>query len=528
MTHKKNCKAIILPTCIVFLIQVLVVFIWTQCSRTPLCWIYPTPPWDLAVFDVVGKGMVEGLLPYRDLFDHKGPYVYIIWGIKSFFSPLGLQGMAPLYSLIMGVALLYFYKTFTLYCSQLSSLLLSLTIPFLTAAQGGGAAEFALPGLAVMMYFYLKYWKDPKSKIPWVLLGGCVSYVLLLKFNLTAFFAPLLLACLWNELRAGGHRAFFRGMIQLCVGAMIPLIPVVIYFALHKNGLLSAWQSYFAFCFDYAAQESPDSPQLLKNPLGILANFAYPFRYYIHFFLAVSAGLFALSGGLVALSLKKLRNKLFPQGALMPITALWASLFLLFVGSFSGAFSWYHYQIPFMPFVSLTLLSVCFILKSFFHARTIRILLILLITSLLLKCLYELPWSQADNSWNKSELAQFISEHQEDSLLIQTSPSNDKTWVSGVQLHFAHLYLMNRHSPVVRKFYSPPIRDFGTDDEIATALEERRSAYCVYLLSNPENPFAPRIEEALKRNYQHIKTIPYSGYDALIYRRIHEDIKSAN
>ncbi|MDH6355503.1 hypothetical protein M2132_001848 [Dysgonomonas sp. PH5-45] len=58
------------------------------CSRmSPL---YDFNAWsDINVYFTIGKGWMNGLLPYRDLFDHKGPLIFLIYGIGyliAFFS----------------------------------------------------------------------------------------------------------------------------------------------------------------------------------------------------------------------------------------------------------------------------------------------------------------------------------------------------------------------------------------------------------------------------------------------------------
>lgn len=37
---------------------------------------------DSIIYHLMGRGMVEGLVPYRDLFDQKGPLIFLIYGFS--------------------------------------------------------------------------------------------------------------------------------------------------------------------------------------------------------------------------------------------------------------------------------------------------------------------------------------------------------------------------------------------------------------------------------------------------------------
>ena len=37
---------------------------------------------DPIIYHLMGRGMMEGLMPYRDLFDQKGPFIFLIYGFS--------------------------------------------------------------------------------------------------------------------------------------------------------------------------------------------------------------------------------------------------------------------------------------------------------------------------------------------------------------------------------------------------------------------------------------------------------------
>ena len=52
---------------------------------------YATNFWtDSNLYFTIGRGMTRGLMPYRDLFDHKGPLIFLLYALGALleFDPL--------------------------------------------------------------------------------------------------------------------------------------------------------------------------------------------------------------------------------------------------------------------------------------------------------------------------------------------------------------------------------------------------------------------------------------------------------
>ena len=68
---KKLNKDIVFPSVIIFTILVLLLFV---CPFSPIHrYCFET---DEIAYRVVSKGLLKGKIPYRDLFDHKGPSLF--------------------------------------------------------------------------------------------------------------------------------------------------------------------------------------------------------------------------------------------------------------------------------------------------------------------------------------------------------------------------------------------------------------------------------------------------------------------
>lgn len=70
---------------------------------------------DIQCFFTVGKGMMHGLVPYRDLVEQKGPLLYFLYGLASLVSSRSFFGVYLLEILSYTFFLFYSYKIVTLF-----------------------------------------------------------------------------------------------------------------------------------------------------------------------------------------------------------------------------------------------------------------------------------------------------------------------------------------------------------------------------------------------------------------------------
>jgi len=73
--------------------------------------IYPINDWvDANAFFTMGKGLMNGLVPFKDLFEQKGPILYFIYGIGYLISNRTFFGIYLIEVLSFTLSLIYFYK----------------------------------------------------------------------------------------------------------------------------------------------------------------------------------------------------------------------------------------------------------------------------------------------------------------------------------------------------------------------------------------------------------------------------------
>ncbi|MFR2149360.1 MAG: glycosyltransferase family 39 protein [Christensenellales bacterium] len=182
-------------------------------SSSPL---YATNFWtDTNIYFTIGRGMTRGLMPYRDLFDHKGPLLFILYALGAAISDTSFIGVFALEALSLAAAVYAGWRTVRLFGEGRLTLL---AMPLLAAAtccctaftQGGSAEEFALPALAVGVYLTLAAMTRPEGKTRGRMLGfgAAAGWVFLIKYTDIGLFAGLgvcLLAFVWR--REGFGRA---------------------------------------------------------------------------------------------------------------------------------------------------------------------------------------------------------------------------------------------------------------------------------------------------------------------------------
>lgn len=202
--------------------------------------LYPLNDWyDLNCFFTIGRGMRHGLIPYRDLIDHKGPLFYMLFYLAALVTEQSY----------FGVYLLEWVCCFAFLCicwqivKSSSPAGIVWVIPAFAAAlysapaftHGGSAEEICVPLLAYG--FLVGYRAMAAGKLPdsreFFFIGVTSGAVLFIKFTMLGFYigwiiVPAVLA--WKQRRLA---ELFKGLGFIALGVtVIGAVPVV-YLMLH-------------------------------------------------------------------------------------------------------------------------------------------------------------------------------------------------------------------------------------------------------------------------------------------------------
>ena len=128
--------------------------------------------YDSAIFQTIGKYWAEGSVPYRDLFDHKGPLIffidmigYLLWGRAGILVPQTIS---------LAAALFFLYKLGRVYLPRpgaAGAALAALVYLARTFDEGNMTEEYALPFIAASLWLAARWCeeqkRDPAAPHPW-------------------------------------------------------------------------------------------------------------------------------------------------------------------------------------------------------------------------------------------------------------------------------------------------------------------------------------------------------------------------
>ncbi|NLT10530.1 MAG: hypothetical protein GXY08_13690, partial [Ruminococcus sp.] len=325
----------------IFLTAVCTMLICTKSSP-----LYPMNDWlDANCYKTVGNAMLNGKLPYRDLFEHKGPLIYILHALSAYISFDSFLGMF----FIETAACFFFLLLACLTVRRISGKCHLWTVPLTALAvyssgafcHGDSAEELCLPLILWGLYCGLGLVTEKRSlaRREAFIIGFSAGLVLMTKFNLLGAFAGIILVISVTEIRRKSFRKLIYSAVYCLLGAAVSILPFIVFFAV--NGALgSMFEVYFYDnIFIYGDSSSP-----------VWMNIADGYIFLITF---LPAG-FALIYLGTAFSL-------FRKKVLLPVY-FGTSLLLSFLMIFAGHLSYQYYPLALAAFVppGIGMLISCF------------------------------------------------------------------------------------------------------------------------------------------------------------------------
>ena len=217
--------------------------------------LYPINLWgDANCLFTVGRVMKDGGVLYRDIYEQKGPLLYLIHALAACLSDTSFWGVYIMEALAMTVALYAAYRLMRLRAGMGFSLgaaaFFGAAFASCTAfIRGDSAEEFCLPllmaALAIAYAEYGRRAKPMRMKRLFVcgVLAGCIATI---KYTLLGAMIGLCAVEGVLALKEGGLlRALKSAGVFLC-GMAIPILPWMVYFAV--NGALS--DAYTAYLYN--------------------------------------------------------------------------------------------------------------------------------------------------------------------------------------------------------------------------------------------------------------------------------------
>ncbi len=336
--QKQTTPRLLYPYCV--LIAAALLFVCTKSSP-----LYPLNDWvDTNIYFTIGKGLMRGYVPYLDLYDQKGPVVYLLYGLGSLISSRSFFGVYVLEALSFGAFLYLSHRIISLYSGRNALVALpvlgTLILSSMSFSHGGSLEEFCLPVFAYGLYSMLRYDRmDAPAPLKMVFANGLLAGLLLFsKFTLLAFYAAWMAVLLfWQCLRHSVSHGLVCCAVFGCA-MLLTGVPWMIYFAVN-DALPEFWHYYFyTNVFGYSTLEAPVLlNMLLAIVKGTLATLLRNFQYAL-----------LIAGGLLYFTFAK-AGKLTRMGKI----AVWGMFLLLPCGLYMGGQNYRYYGLTLAAFAPL-------------------------------------------------------------------------------------------------------------------------------------------------------------------------------
>lgn len=274
----KKDKILVFIFCLI--ISFLVILLNSKCS-----FLYPFNGWDdFNSFYTIGAGWASGMIPYRDLFEQKGPFLYLIFMISHFISPYKFTGVFMMEVLFFTLVLYISYKIIRLFINDIKT---SLVILFLYAVlvttsfsfiTGGSSEEFNLLFTTITFYYLVKYLKNDNlidiSYKDLAINGLACGFSLLIKYTTIGFWFIFMLFVTIGLLKKKRIKDAFKKGFFFILMMLLPLLLFSFYFYFN-DALYDFYNVYFYINIFGYGEKLSFFTTLYDLGISFLAGFAY-------------------------------------------------------------------------------------------------------------------------------------------------------------------------------------------------------------------------------------------------------------
>lgn len=305
--------------------------------------LYPMNTWvDSNASLTMGRAFIRGRVLYSQIFDQRGPYLYLAYGLASLVSATTFTGVFLLEWLSFSLFLFFSYRLASLYIEKFTWVtipILAIVVPSSKAfGLGGSPEELLLPLFAYSLFSLIRFVKTPDQNHPTpisLLINGFLCGVVFwTKYNMLGFYAGYVLAISMILIARKGAKFLVPTYGLLLTGFVIATIPWIAYFGV--NHAIPDWiNGYFVSNItNYMVIPQSISETVLTILVNIRNTLARNLQYSV----------FLIAGLIWVLFAKK------ETFSVLEKVSIWlcASLFLLVI--YIGGKDFYYYGLPLSVF----------------------------------------------------------------------------------------------------------------------------------------------------------------------------------
>ena len=393
MTKKRNGKLLLFSLFLSFL------FLGLCSKNSPL---YPMNIWpDVNCFFTVGKSMIHGMIPYRDLYEQKGPILYFIYALAALISEHSFVGAYILDAISFGIFLFFSGLCARLYLDDSPAVypivtVLAAILSSVEAAAHGGSAEQMFLSLLIISFYLINraIVENRLLKLKEAFaIGVCAGVCLYVKFTFLGFFFGLALFVLvWYWLFDKQPQALPKVIGAFLGGIAAVSVPVFLYFLV--TGTVGDFLTVYFYnnLFLYQKQE-------------MSKIYFYLFYLYTSIRRNIEASAFLILGGLWLLITLRKNYKL--------LTAFVLSAFFLTVAVLAGGVFFIYYPMIFLVYTVYGLIAIALLLRRIpaLSRISLRPVITAAANAVLIAALIVYAFGASSNTYllgtNKEELPQY-------------------------------------------------------------------------------------------------------------------------
>jgi len=453
---------------------------------------------DAACFVVIGREILKGKVLYKDIFDHKTPYIYLIHGLASLidFNHLGLFLVEVV---VLFVTLYFIYKilliifenakfhdTIKLSGSELrvisliGAFIMGVALSNYNITEGYYRTEpFVVSLVLPAVYLLAKYYYG-KTKILIIskhmfIIGLLAGLTFMINIKGIVLFVPLVIPLAFDFIK---QKQWFGLLKTFCLGlfgVIIAILPYVIYMIVTdsvKDMIFAVWDTNLAYANDYMVYEASSQAvvKTISTKDGIVTliiAFMMKYPYIMTLITLAIAILFVLNN-----------NKQFK-------IALCLQIIILFLMTFSVGRPHAYYLYTFLPYliVIYILLVKVFVNRCGICFNGVKMKLngvLIIVISILLSL--GINYSRNNNSVKKMELLCIQDAEELRDVVKKYDPNYNKLKILAFGfLPEVYLWLDAdiHYKYFVRPFMSYNAYRFGIDEQVKYINKVDPDIFCI-------------------------------------------------
>lgn len=333
---------------LLFIYTILIVFFCSKMSP-----FYPIQEWsDVNLYFNIGKTLMNGQTLYVDSFDHKGPIIFFIYGIGYLISNDSFLGLFFIQIFVWCSLVFVAYFIAKLFLNKAYSFAIAASYLYFFishTSEGGSAEEFITAFMAVSLYFFIRYFRNPEQhNLGHMYIHGLMwGLVFFTKFNLVAFWIFPLIGIGVILLMKKEYKKLLQNVVAFVAGGFTIALLLLLYFAI-QGGLADAIDAYFLI-------NSSSKLDSIGNIINrIIVSFYQRLRFETFEFGLICLGAFIFP-------LIYLKNNI----ARLSIALSFLSIFtMVFMAGYV-----YYYSIPYYLYVILGLIVIVGVIARFLSAK---------------------------------------------------------------------------------------------------------------------------------------------------------------